>query len=189
MQSGREPYHWWRGQVSPSNTKVASAEKLCGEDLLASRTSSSPSSVSDVQEASTDARKRRRKLLIHLAVGWQVPAWICTSDVAKNISLAYNQPPPAPCPPVLNRDSIKHCSTRVIKQSSWLATEITLTFHAAFLLENPKPQELHFHAGLNNTVGIGKAHVVAVWCIDVAQCDGQKISDFPIGQTVLLRWL
>lgn len=43
-----------------------------------------------------------------------------------------------------------------------------------FLLENPMPQELHFLAGLNNTVGIGKVRVVAVWHIDVTQCcDGQ----------------
>jgi len=75
---------------------------------------------------------------------------------------------PALCPPLLNRDSIKHYSMRVIKQSSWLATKITLAFHAAFLFRNLKLQELHFLTGLNNTVGIGKMHVVAVWCIDIA---------------------
>lgn len=43
-----------------------------------------------------------------------------------------------------------------------------------FLLENPMPQELHFLADLNSTVGFGKVRVVAVWHIDVTQCcDGQ----------------
>lgn len=67
----------------------------------------------------------------------------------------------------------------VIKQSSWLATKTTSAFHAAFLLENPKPQELHFVAGLSNTVGTGKAHVVAAWCTGVVQhCDRQKYPIF-----------